>query len=192
MRHQVGGLRGERSFKAVTEFAAGVDAFDDQTVVAIKVKSGPGKRKLKASGESLALRRPRLRIGLRGQASPNSSAKPSLLKVWLRVTGLAVRLLRGDDPRTARCVRPRVSPHPPYLMLFGQSEFDTGDSAIGGGRQELLRRRFLAESCSEFFAPAPRARAKLCFSGVGKTAAELEFALRSGILLFNAESAVGI
>jgi hypothetical protein len=32
-------------FKAVTEFAAGVDAFDDQTVVAIKVKSGPGKRK---------------------------------------------------------------------------------------------------------------------------------------------------
>src|ERR1017187_1310418 len=32
-------------FKAVTEHAAGVDAFDDQTVVAIKVKSGPGKRK---------------------------------------------------------------------------------------------------------------------------------------------------
>jgi sigma-B regulation protein RsbU (phosphoserine phosphatase) len=32
-------------FKAVAEFAAGVDAFDDQTVVAIKVKSGPGKRK---------------------------------------------------------------------------------------------------------------------------------------------------
>jgi sigma-B regulation protein RsbU (phosphoserine phosphatase) len=32
-------------FKAVTEHAAGVDAFDDQTVVAIKVKSGAGKRK---------------------------------------------------------------------------------------------------------------------------------------------------
>jgi len=32
-------------FKAVTEHAAGVDAFDDQTVVAIKVKSGPDKRK---------------------------------------------------------------------------------------------------------------------------------------------------
>jgi sigma-B regulation protein RsbU (phosphoserine phosphatase) len=32
-------------FKAVAEFAAGVDAFDDQTVVAIKVKAGPGKRK---------------------------------------------------------------------------------------------------------------------------------------------------
>ena len=32
-------------FKAVTEHAAGVEAFDDQTVVAIKVKGGPGKRK---------------------------------------------------------------------------------------------------------------------------------------------------
>ncbi len=32
-------------FKAVTEHAAGVETFDDQTVVAIKVKGGPVKRK---------------------------------------------------------------------------------------------------------------------------------------------------
>ena len=32
-------------FEAVSEHAAGVEAFDDQTVVAIKVKSGAGKRK---------------------------------------------------------------------------------------------------------------------------------------------------
>jgi phosphoserine phosphatase RsbU/P len=32
-------------FQAVAEHAAGVDAFDDQTVVAIKVKGGAGKRK---------------------------------------------------------------------------------------------------------------------------------------------------
>jgi len=32
-------------FKAVSEHAAGVETFDDQTVVAIKVKGGPGKRK---------------------------------------------------------------------------------------------------------------------------------------------------
>jgi sigma-B regulation protein RsbU (phosphoserine phosphatase) len=32
-------------FKAVTEHAAGVEAFDDQTVVAIKVKAGPSRRK---------------------------------------------------------------------------------------------------------------------------------------------------
>ena len=32
-------------FKAVAEHAAGVEAFDDQTVVAISVKAGPGKRK---------------------------------------------------------------------------------------------------------------------------------------------------
>ncbi len=32
-------------FRAVTEHAAGVEAFDDQTVVAIKVKGSPGKRR---------------------------------------------------------------------------------------------------------------------------------------------------
>ena len=32
-------------FNSVAEHAAGVEAFDDQTVVAIKVKSGAGKRK---------------------------------------------------------------------------------------------------------------------------------------------------
>jgi len=32
-------------FNAVAEFAAGVEAFDDQTVVAIKVRGSPGKRK---------------------------------------------------------------------------------------------------------------------------------------------------
>jgi serine phosphatase RsbU (regulator of sigma subunit) len=32
-------------FKAVAKHASGLEAFDDQTVVAIKVKGGPGKRK---------------------------------------------------------------------------------------------------------------------------------------------------
>jgi sigma-B regulation protein RsbU (phosphoserine phosphatase) len=32
-------------FKAVSDHAAGVEAFDDQTVVAIKIKGGPGKKK---------------------------------------------------------------------------------------------------------------------------------------------------
>jgi len=32
-------------FKAVAEYASGMDPFDDQTVVAIKVKGIPGKRK---------------------------------------------------------------------------------------------------------------------------------------------------
>jgi diaminopimelate decarboxylase len=36
---------------------------------------------------------------------------------------------------------------------------------------------------------APRSAGKVVFSGVGKTAAELELALRSGIMLFNIESA---
>jgi hypothetical protein len=37
-------LRGQVLFKAVTEHAAGEEAFDDETVVAIKVKGEP-KRK---------------------------------------------------------------------------------------------------------------------------------------------------
>jgi sigma-B regulation protein RsbU (phosphoserine phosphatase) len=32
-------------FRAAADYAAGVDPFDDQTVVAIKVKGSPGKRK---------------------------------------------------------------------------------------------------------------------------------------------------
>jgi serine phosphatase RsbU (regulator of sigma subunit) len=32
-------------FKAVAEHASGEEAFDDQTVVAIRVKGTPGKRK---------------------------------------------------------------------------------------------------------------------------------------------------
>jgi diaminopimelate decarboxylase len=76
-------------------------------------------------------------------------------------------------------------------VLFGQSQFDAGDSAAdwqarepdfdvvsGGELQRVLRVRRKAAS-----------KPKVVFSGVGKTAAEMELALRSGILLFNIESA---
>jgi len=42
---QTAGCAVNEIFKAVAAHAAGVDAFDDQTVVAIKVKAGAGKRK---------------------------------------------------------------------------------------------------------------------------------------------------
>src|ERR1700694_3471526 len=79
-------------FKAVTEHAAGVDTFDDQTVVAIKVKAGPRKRKGSAPAKRQRAARPRLRIrvvtglcpvqaGRFGPlvpaiAPPNSTARP--------------------------------------------------------------------------------------------------------------------
>jgi diaminopimelate decarboxylase len=50
------------------------------------------------------------------------------------------------------------------------------DVVSGGELQRVLR-------------ASPKAAGKVVFSGVGKTAAEMELALRSGILLFNIESA---
>ena len=50
------------------------------------------------------------------------------------------------------------------------------DVVSGGELQRVLR-------------ASPKAASKVVFSGVGKTAAEMELALRSGILLFNIESA---
>jgi diaminopimelate decarboxylase len=50
------------------------------------------------------------------------------------------------------------------------------DVVSGGELQRVLRSR-------------PKAATQVVFSGVGKTAAEMELALRSGILLFNVESA---
>ena len=52
-----------------------------------------------------------------------------------------------------------------------------GFDVVSGGELERVLRA------------SPKAAGKVVFSGVGKTAAEMELALRSGILLFNIESA---
>ena len=60
------------------------------------------------------------------------------------------------------------------LRLFAQ--LGCGFDVVSGGElQRVLR-------------AAPRAAGKVVFSGVGKTRAEIELALRAGILLFNVES----
>jgi len=62
------------------------------------------------------------------------------------------------------------------------------DVVSGGELQRVLRVSRKAASRVESQA-ASRVASKVVFSGVGKTAAEMELALRSGILLFNIESA---
>ncbi len=63
-------------------------------------------------------------------------------------------------------------------LLAGEG---TGFDVVSGGElQRVLRANRKAAS---------RVASKVVFSGVGKTAAEMELALRSGILLFNIESA---
>jgi diaminopimelate decarboxylase len=52
-----------------------------------------------------------------------------------------------------------------------------GFDVVSGGELERVLRS------------SPKAASKVVFSGVGKTAQEMELALRSGILLFNVESA---
>ena len=53
----------------------------------------------------------------------------------------------------------------------------SGFDVVSGGELERVLRA------------APRAASKVVFSGVGKTAPELDAALRAGILMFNVESA---
>jgi len=66
------------------------------------------------------------------------------------------------------------------------------DVVSGGELQRVLRvsrkaaSRVASQAASKV---ASRAASKVVFSGVGKTAAEMQLALRSGILLFNIESA---
>ena len=55
-----GRLRGDSLFKAVAEYAAGVDTFDDQTVVAIKSQGQTGKE----ASESIRSRTCRTPAGL--------------------------------------------------------------------------------------------------------------------------------
>ena len=62
------------------------------------------------------------------------------------------------------------------------------DVVSGGELQRVLRAGRKAASKVASKVPS-RAASKVVFSGVGKTAAEMELALRSGILLFNIESA---
>jgi hypothetical protein len=121
-------------------------------------------------------------------ASPNFTARRAAGEPGGAPRNSALRLFRGDDPRALEGLRARVSfrsSHVCYsvkanstlailrLMAAKGAGFDV---VSGGELQRVLR-------------ASRKAASKVVFSGVGKTAAEMELALRSGILLFNIESA---
>ena len=70
-----------------------------------------------------------------------------------------------------------VKANPSLGVLRLVASLGAGFDVVSGGELERVLRA------------APRAAGKIVFSGVGKTRGEIELALRSGILLFNVESA---
>ena len=88
----------------------------------------------------------------------------------LRAFGAAFRGI----PHTV-CYSVKANPSLGVLRLVAGS--GAGFDVVSGGELERVLRA------------APRAAGKIVFSGVGKTREEMELALRSGILLFNVESA---
>lgn len=72
------------------------------------------------------------------------------------------------------CYAVKANSNLTLLRLF--AKLGCGFDVVSGGELERILRA------------APKAAKKVVFSGVGKTRAEIELALRSGILLFNVES----
>jgi len=144
---------------------------------------------VKGERESLALRRPSFAY------RAARSGKSELFCEAVALESLAARhgtplyvysaaMIRARLDAFARAFRP--IPHTLCYSVKANSSLailrlvageGVGFDVVSGG--ELQR----------VFRASPKGAGKVVFSGVGKTAAELEFALRSGILLFNAESA---
>jgi len=144
---------------------------------------------VKGERESLALRRPSFAY------RAARSGKSELFCEAVALESLAARhgtplyvysaaMIRARLDAFARAFRPiphtlcySVKANSTLAILRLVAGEGVGFDVVSGG--ELQR----------VFRASPKGAGKVVFSGVGKTAAELEFALRSGILLFNAESA---
>ncbi len=144
---------------------------------------------MKGERESLALRRPSFAY------RAARSGKSELFCEAVALESLAARhgtplyvysaaMIRARLDAFARAFRPiphtlcySVKANSTLAILRLVAGEGVGFDVVSGG--ELQR----------VFRASPKGAGKVVFSGVGKTAAELEFALRSGILLFNAESA---
>ena len=144
---------------------------------------------MKGERESLALRRPSFAY------RAARSGKSELFCEAVALESLAARhgtplyvysaaMIRARLDAFARAFRPiphtlcySVKANSTLAILRLVAGEGVGFDVVSGG--ELQR----------VFRASPKGAGKVVFSGVGKKAAELEFALRSGILLFNAESA---
>ncbi len=92
------------------------------------------------------------------------------IRTRLQAFGTAFRAI----PHTV-CYSVKANSTLAILRLVAQQ--NAGFDVVSGGELERVLRA------------APKAAAKVVFSGVGKTVPEIELALKSGILLFNVESA---
>ena len=90
-----------------------------------------------------------------------------------RVLSGAISRAFGDSPDTL-CYAVKANSN--LTILRKLAELGAGFDIVSGGELERVR------------AAAPDAMGRVVFSGVGKTAAEIDLALQAGILLFNVES----
>jgi diaminopimelate decarboxylase len=151
---------------------------------------------VKRAREFQALRPPA--FGYHGAAAGKRAAEPSREDLYCEAVPLAGLAARHGTPLyvySAAMVRARLNAFAhafhsiPQTLCYSVKANSTlailrlvagegaGFDVVSGGElQRVLR-------------ASPKAAGKVVFSGVGKTAAEMELALRSGILLFNIESA---
>ena len=145
---------------------------------------------------SPALRPPA--FGYHGATSGKGAAKPSREDLYCEAVPLKILATRHGTPLyvySEAMIRARLNAFAhafrsiPHTLCYSVKANSTlgilrlvagegaGFDVVSGGElQRVLR-------------ASPKAADKVVFSGVGKTAAEMELALRSGILLFNIESA---
>jgi diaminopimelate decarboxylase len=150
---------------------------------------------VKRARASQAVRPPA--FGYHGAAAGQRAARPSNVDLYCEAVPLAGLAARHGTPLyvySAAMIRARLNAFAkafrstPHTLCYSVKANSTlailrlvageraGFDVVSGGELERVLRA------------SPKAAGKIVFSGVGKTAAEMELALRSGILLFNIES----
>src|ERR1019366_4346180 len=221
LRHQVGGLRGERDLQGGHRARRGCRCLRRSDGGRHQSEIRPGQTQVKQARASQALRPPA--FGYQGAILCGDGAEPALSGAegprptgMARSTGSGARATelycesvaleslaeRHGTPLyvySAAMIRARLHAFRrafhsiPHTLCYSVKANSTlailrlvagegaGFDVVSGGElQRVLRASRKAES---------KVASKVVFSGVGKTAAEMELALRSEILLFNIESA---
>ena len=175
-------------FTAVSTHAEGVEAFDDQTIVALKVKGHRrGESPRNESEEVKSHRQPNVRRAspTARNAEPSTNRTASCMLRTIPLTRLAERFGTPLYVYSASTIRDRYREFDrafrvrAHHLLLGKGEFESVDSADAGGAGRGIR-HCLGGELQRVIAAAPKATAKVVFSGVGKQADEIDQALRAG------------
>ena len=184
-------------FKAAAEHSAGVETFDDQTVVAIRVRGGTHS----CPQEKMTSR------------SPNLLARAPGFVYHKTTHGIFRRgekyVLHCEDVALPKLAERYGTPLYIYSATTIRDRYDTFDAAFRDmphtlcysvkANSNLAILRMLARKGCGFdvvsggelervLVADRKAARKVVFSGVGKTREELTAALKAGIMLFNVES----